>query len=84
MIKFTTETGSVYEVDASACRMRRLSGTHAPSTNQGEDSVWKNYGLISPVEAGSPVLVVWLVEPDDVNWKVRSTITSPVVDIERW
>lgn len=84
MIKFTTESGSVYEVDNSACRMRRLSGTHEPTNNQGPDGNWKNYGLISAIAVDSPVLIVWLVEPDDVNWKVRTTLTSLVVDIERW
>lgn len=84
MIKFATESGSVYEVDTSACRMRRLSGEHEPTTNQGADGAWKNYGLISSIVVDSSVLVVWLVEPDDVNWKVRTTLTSLVVSIETW
>lgn len=81
MIAFRTETNSVYEVDSSACRMRRLVGTHAPTPNQGADGVWRNYGLISAIEVGEPVLVIWEIGEDCT---IRSTLTTDVVETTGW
>lgn len=85
MIKFKTESGSVYEVDSSACRARRLSGKRPPTPNQGPDGEWKTYGLISPVRIGKAVLFVWEIADDDVmDWRVRQTLTGDVIEVTSW
>lgn len=92
MIKFTTETGSIYEMDEIDGRIRRLSGNHAPTSRQGEDGSWRNYhGIRSggvqdnipfafnngPVLVGQRMLIIW-------NEEGQCTLTSVVVDIEIW
>lgn len=77
IIRFWTEN-SVYEIDLSRSLMRRLAGTHEPTTNQGADRRWRALCATSPIRVGNPVLTTWDDLDDHV---VRRTITSPVVGI---
>ena len=77
MITFTTETGSVYEVDEERRRIRRLSGTHEPTVNQGEDGEWQSYLKTSPIKKGQGVLIVWRIDGNNV----RRTFTSEVTEV---
>ena len=80
MIKFTTESGSQYELDEARLQIRRLSGSMSPTERQGSDGEWKSYALIyeSP-EIGKHVLIVWRVTEEGI-W--QSTRTSPIVALE--
>jgi len=79
---FTTESGSVYEVDGGRQRIRRVAGVEAPTVRQGDDGQWRPYAAISKVELGKPVIVGWATEcagdGDAVVMKVKATMTSPV------
>ena len=83
MLKFTTETGSQYEVDEERSRIRRTSGSNSPTVHMGKDGKWKKYQSISSIQTkksssivkGHPVMILWGVTGDGV---VQTTITSVV------
>lgn len=77
-MKFTTETGSMYEVNDT--QIRRLAGAHAPTSRQGPDGEWKSFAAMGGIVIGEPVAVVWEVDP--FNMILRSTVTSVVKSIE--
>jgi len=77
VIRFWTES-SVYEIDSSRSLMRRLAGTHPPTTNQGADGRWRAFASTSPIRVGDPVLVTWEGLDDRIK---RRTITSRVIGI---
>jgi hypothetical protein len=89
---FKTKTGSVYEVDAEANKIRRLQGKNAPTSRQGQDGDWKQYEYISPPKVGSGVTIVWgsdtplfketLKHMSDTTVAIPTTYTSDVVYIE--
>lgn len=76
---FTTESGSVYEVDEDAPRMRRLSGKNKPTAYQGEDNTWRTYVDMTTVKLGESVMVVWEVTEPGM---ARTTLTTHVTSIE--
>ncbi len=84
LVKFTTVTGSVYELDTEAKRIRRLSGTADPTPRQGKDSEWKGYAFLTmgapadPVLTGMPVLICWELS----GTTARCTLTSAVTTVE--
>jgi hypothetical protein len=83
-VKFTTVSGSLYEVDATNKRIRRLSGNKPPTERQGND--WKQYDSISAIEVGQPVLIIWNegtpLLPDSPEGALPTTMTSFVQSIE--
>ena len=87
MIRFETESGSTYELDEGASRIRRLQGKRPPRSRQGADGEWRTFLAISEVEAGRRVLISWHPDttplldgsPEDAS---PSTITSRVVRYE--
>lgn len=40
---FTTKGGSLYEIDPSLKRIRRVTGSHEPTGRQGNDGDWQDY-----------------------------------------
>lgn len=70
MIKFSTQTGSLYELDAPNKRVRRLQGTHEPTPRQGEDGEFREYFSAEIISQG--LLLVW-------NEEFECTLTSPIV-----
>jgi hypothetical protein len=80
---FTTETGSVYEVDTEAKRIRRLTGEGKPTERVGD--VWRDYSDITTVALGYRVLVTWTKDVPLLDTTpagcgfVPSTLTSKVV-----
>ena len=80
MISFKTETGSIYECDEERRRIRRLSGTHEPTPNQGEDEEWQSYLKTSPIEVGQGVLIVWRIEGNVLKRTFTSEVTEVVSD----
>lgn len=80
MFKFTTETGSEYEIDEDRRRIRRLGGYHEPTNNQGQDGEWQSYLKTSPVRKGEQVLIVWGWSAD--GSRLLRTLTSQITEIE--
>jgi hypothetical protein len=87
MISFTTESGSVYQVDPIQSRVRRLEGNASPLPRQGKDGEWKEYWTISEIEVGLPVCIIW--DPSTTPLLAGShssakpaTITSRVIKVE--
>lgn len=82
-MQFKTESNSIYQVDLESKRIRRLSGTSAPTIRQGIDGNWKTYKEFFYPIVGKPAVIVWDIVPihDDENHILKSTVTSPVVEI---
>ena len=73
-MKFETESGSLYEVDEEANKVRRLIGVKDPTPRQGKDGEWKSYMEHTPVVVGKGVVFLWAT----AGIVGRSTITSLV------
>lgn len=56
-MKFSTFTGSVYEVDDARKLVRRLHGVKAPTERLGE--AWAEFGHRTPVRLGQLVAFYW-------------------------
>lgn len=83
IVVFETKSGSRYEVDAEAKKIRRVSGVKPPQPRQGSDGQWMPYLAISEIETGRVLVVSW---PDSVPLLEGSpfgarpaTITSPII-----
>jgi hypothetical protein len=74
MTTFTTETGSVYELDNAHRRVRRVRG----NTMRG-DGDWK--ALLAPVTLAVGTSAVMVLEPLDPAASVTVRRTSPVQEI---
>jgi hypothetical protein len=74
-VTFETVSGSTYELDTDAQRIRRLAGSHAPTARQGEDGEWRAYVTTSDLVVGAPLLIVWDVEGDHAKCTMTSTVT---------
>lgn len=85
MIKFTTLSGSLYEVDESKKLVRRLFGTKAATSRQGNDGEWRSYSDIFLMQ-GKPCIITYndvpLLPGSDPS-SIPGTITSNVQNIER-
>jgi hypothetical protein len=79
MIRFTTESGSVYEADTDTRKIRRVSGTHEPTPHQG-DGDWQQY-LSLDVAPGHCAEIIWRIDSTDDGQVIRRTVTSPVVSV---
>jgi hypothetical protein len=81
---FTTETGSVYELDSDQKRIRRLSGIKDPTVRQGLDGDWKDFASLMPPDPveGGRVYIIWKVDNVDGVSVNRGTLTSAVVKVE--
>lgn len=73
MKKFETESGSVYEIDQSTNRLRRLSGAEPGTVLRGTDGEWHSYINVTEISPGRPLLVDWV-------WGKR-IITSPILRV---
>lgn len=88
MIRFTTETGSIYEVLPEEKKIRRASKTEASGTTKRVSEEWKTYHSLSSILPDANVAIVWTDdEPplDDTFLPgpvLKTTITSPVASVE--
>ena len=80
MKRFTTETGSIYEVDETNKKIRRLSGNKDATGRQG-DGDWKSYqGLV--LKLNESALIFWTDEVKPfIKGAIPATETSYVVSI---
>jgi hypothetical protein len=83
VITFTTETGSIYEVDDGRKRARRPVGATHDTVRATEE--WRDFDRRTPIEIGKSVVFTWTRatsplpgSPDDC---LRTTITSRVVSV---
>lgn len=96
-MRFTTISGSVYEVDTKAKKIRRLNGNGDPTPRQGKDGEWQRYLNDITVEKDQPVWIQWaepkpltdeakglfgIGDDDDTPVPGRLTHTSLVVEID--
>ena len=84
MIKFQTESGSLYELDEENCRVRRLLGVKDPTPRQGQDGEWTQFTEASAVIVGEPVAFLWSMGSVDSNGGfviAKTTLTSSVTKI---
>ncbi len=96
-MRFTTISGSVYEVDTESKKIRRLNGKADPTPRQGKDGEWQSYLNDLVVEKGAAVWIQWaapkplteetkslfgIEDKDDEPVPGRLTHTSIVVEID--
>ena len=79
-MNFLTESGSVYQVDKTSNKIRRLSGLHDPLPIQGTDGEWKSYEEISSVVVDLPVLITWDFKNGLAS--MTSCVTAVLTDTE--
>lgn len=81
-MKFTTESGSSYEVNG--CQIRRVGGINEPTLRQGKDGDWKEAKMIL-VSKGQSAVIFWgedtFLLPNSPSESIPATITSKVVEI---
>lgn len=60
-MKFTTVSGSVYEVNTETKKIRRLNGAEDPTPRMGKDGQWRSYQKLYPEvpTVGKGVVIVW-------------------------
>lgn len=94
-MKFITLSGSVYDVDTTNKKIRRLNGKADPTPRQGEDGIFKSYeGLGSVTQLllgdenkltiGEGAIIVWVQDehkPLSNLGGTKATLTSDVVEI---
>ena len=71
MKTYRTASGSTYEVDEERRLIRRVSGTHPPTENQGEDGHWQFYHAVTVTPTGC-LLIAW--------HGTKGTLTSRIVE----
>jgi len=97
-MRFTTQSGSIYEVDTEGKKIRRLEGKKNPTPRQGKDGEWRGYLNDLKVEVGESVLISWAAAHQLTEETLgllgiseteapppvpgRLTITSPVIEID--
>lgn len=67
---------SVYEVDRSTRRIRRVQGDRPPTARTGLG--WKAYREIQ-VEVGRSAVILWALTPEGI---LQTTVTSVVMAVE--
>lgn len=77
-MKFTTNTGSIFEVDQAKKLIRRTPKEGNP-TKTKEDNVWRQYALHSPIVKDRSVMIWW--EGNDPHL-TPYTQTSFITEIE--
>ena len=71
---------SAYEVDQAEQRIRRITSTHAPTPNQGDDQIWKHYWHLSWV--GKRLLIEWGIDNTNDGDVLRRTMTSEIQSVD--
>ncbi len=81
MYQVVTLSGSVYQVDTDAKRVRRCAGVRAPTPRQGAD--WRDFASAAAA-VGLPMVVAWAADdrgPKAAPGCTPGTVTSMVVSI---
>ena len=82
-----TESRSIYQVDTTQKRLRRLQGAINPTPRIGKDGEWKSYSSLypDPIVIGKSMIIIWgsdvpYLDPEEPG--AKTTQTSFVVKIE--
>jgi hypothetical protein len=67
---------SVYEVDQSTRRIRRVQGDRSPTARTGLG--WRTYRELQ-VEVGRSAVILWALTPEGI---LQTTVTSTVMALE--
>lgn len=78
VVAYATSSGSVYQVDYTNKRVRRLQGNGPATDRQGPDGQWKSFEDVVETSDGA-LGFVWRVDTEPGRVVFRSTVTSPVV-----
>jgi len=95
-MKFTTASGSVYEVNTETKKIRRLNGVKDPQPRMGKDGEWRSYRKLYPEvpTVGRGVVIVWGEETEPLaetkeqlesmggGFVMPMTTTSAVMEID--
>ncbi len=68
---FYTETGSIYELDKTNKRIRRVFGVSEPTPRMGADGSWKTYERLYIEDLCA--VIVWKVRDDGVTEATRTS-----------
>lgn len=96
-MKFTTASGSVYEVNTDSKQIRRLNGVKDPTPRQGKDGQWRAYEEIfpDPPRVGASLVIKWdsktdltdegkaFLEAVPAGFVLPLTTTSTIVSIDQ-
>jgi hypothetical protein len=86
MLRVRTESGSVYDVDQDAGRIRRVHGRHGPTDMQPQDGIWRRFDGLEGPEPGQPMVVYWATEAaagaKKTSLGFRTTVVVEVREIE--
>lgn len=75
MVRYLTESGSIYEVDEDNKRMRKLTRNVTPDTTRiPQDGAWRAFEDVVHECDGDSIWFIWGTAPDGA---LQTTITSP-------
>ena len=84
MIVFKTETGSIYEYDEVAKRIRRISGVNPTTKRCGQEGEWTSCSEVTQIEVGCCALINWSgTHSPSIPGAIPLTITSRIVEITK-
>ena len=74
---FSTQTGSLYEIDVDLKRIRRVTGSHEPTGRQSHDGTWQDYDDAFIAQGG-----LWYFPSDaqDAGPIARGVLTSVITE----
>lgn len=78
MLRFETETGSIYEVDRDNKLIRRVVGISSGSKRIGNDGSWKKYIDISELIVGHNAVIQWGSDVELMSYYDDNTIVFPL------
>jgi hypothetical protein len=85
---FRTVSGSTYEVDSEAKKIRRVNNSNDKvATERQGNNEWKGYMSLSPIKVGVGVFIAWdpdktpLLPNSPFSIGVPGTLTSDVVEV---
>lgn len=85
MQRVRTESGSVYDVDRRAMRIRRVHGKHGPADTQPQDGIWRRVAGIEGPTIGETMVVYWAKEAagaQQTDFGFRTTTVVEVHELE--
>lgn len=85
MLRVRTESGSVYDVDHTLMRIRRVHGRHGPADTQPQDGIWRSFTGLEGPTAGESMVVYWANEAGsarETNLGFRTTEVVEVVEVD--
>jgi len=78
LIRVTTSSGSIYEIDTKESLIRRINQRHP---RKGDEYWTAFYGLAKHAEIGQPLII--FMEPLQANWaETNVRMTTDVVKVE--